>query len=145
MDPHPFDGIDLRQHPEAYRIGRGEYGVFHAQPYKSELLPLWRFRTPAIAEESAAAIYARFCTYRDADDFVGMDVARKYLQMGFTRARRYANHRGGRKYGDDGAELPRSPEDSEKAAAAAIFARYRQLVLDDPAYQQARAAWKHTG
>lgn len=27
-----------------------------------------------------------------------MDMTRKFLQMGMTRARRYANHKGGRKY-----------------------------------------------
>jgi Domain of unknown function (DUF4385) len=36
----PCDGVDLREHPEAYRIGRGEQCVFHAEPYKSELFPL---------------------------------------------------------------------------------------------------------
>jgi hypothetical protein len=29
---------------------------------------------------------------------LGMDMSRKFLQMGFTRSRRYANHRSGRKY-----------------------------------------------
>lgn len=36
--------------------------------------------------------------YENEDDFVGMDMARKFLQMGMTRAKRYANHKGGRKY-----------------------------------------------
>lgn len=31
-----------------------------------------------------------------------MDMARKFLQMGMTRAKRYANHKGGRKYGSGG-------------------------------------------
>ncbi|HEY9893705.1 MAG TPA: DUF4385 family protein, partial [Candidatus Sericytochromatia bacterium] len=31
-------------------------------------------------------------------DFVGADMARKFLQMGYTRSRRYANHKSGRKY-----------------------------------------------
>jgi hypothetical protein len=52
-------------------------------------------------------------------------MARKFLQMRWTRARRYANHKGGRKYDKNtGDELPRT-EDEEKSAAAAIFyARY---------------------
>ena len=29
-------------------------------------------------------------------------MARKFLQMGMTRAKRYANHKGGRKYGAGG-------------------------------------------
>lgn len=48
-------------------------------------------------------------------------MARKFLQMGWTRPRRYANHTGGRKYDKKtGDELPRT-EDPKKAAAAAIF------------------------
>ena len=31
-----------------------------------------------------------------------MDMCRKFLEMGFTRARRYANHKDGKKYGKDG-------------------------------------------
>ena len=31
-----------------------------------------------------------------------MDMARKFLQMGMTRAKRYANHKGGKKYGPGG-------------------------------------------
>ena len=65
------------------------------QPYKSELLPLWRFRTPEVATTSAAALLEKFYAYRVAGDFVGMDMARKYLQMGWTRSRRYADHKGG--------------------------------------------------
>ena len=90
--------MDARAHPESYRVARGEQGVLTVQPYKDELLPLWRFATPEAATESAAAITERFHAYLDAGDFVGADMARKFLQMGFTRARRYANHPGGKKY-----------------------------------------------
>src|SRR5215213_7801538 len=41
---YSYGGVDLREHPEEYRIGRGEQGVFHAEPYKGELLPLWKFK-----------------------------------------------------------------------------------------------------
>ena len=76
MDSHPFDGIDLRARPECYAIGRGEYGLFHAEPYRSELLPLWAFRTPEVAAESIERIRERYEAYAAAEDFVGMDVAR---------------------------------------------------------------------
>ena len=129
-----YANLDLRAHPELYRVGVGEQGVLLVQPYKGELLPHWRFRTPELARESSETLYAMFLTYLDADDFVGADMARKFIQMGFTRARRYANHRGGKKYdgpvpddkkGQSGAhgraELPRDPEDPVKAEAARIF------------------------
>ncbi|MBA3413729.1 MAG: DUF4385 family protein, partial [Chloroflexia bacterium] len=76
------DAIDFRANPERYRIGKGEQGVFHVRPYKDELLPLWRFRTPEIARASAGALWERFLAYRAAADFVGMDMARKTIQMG---------------------------------------------------------------
>jgi hypothetical protein len=85
-----------------YRIGRGETLVLTFEPYKSEILPLWRFRTPAIARESSRAIFAKFLQYERENDFIGMDMSRKFLQMGMTRAKRYANHKGGRKYRVDG-------------------------------------------
>lgn len=115
-----FKNTDFRQHPERYQVGRGEQGVLMVEPYKSEILPHWRFKTPEIAEASARKIMQLFEDYRAADDFVGMDMARKFIQMGYTRARRYANHKGGRKYHADGSELPREINE-EKAASAAIF------------------------
>ena len=116
-----FGSIDFRQHPELYRIGRGEQGVLLIEPYKSEILPHWRFKTVAEAKKSSAYIYKMFLGYLKANDFAGADMARKFLQMGWTRARRYDNHKGGRKYDKTtGEELPRT-EDTEKSAAAAIF------------------------
>ena len=82
----------------SYRIARGEQGVLTFEPYKSELLPLWRFRTVAVARKSAADLWQRFEEFDEQGDFVGMDMARKFIQMGMTRAKRYANHKGGRKY-----------------------------------------------
>lgn len=128
--PHPFDGVDLRARPESYRIGRGEYGVFHAEPYKSELLPLWRLKTPAEAKKSAAAILKKFTAYRSAGDFVGMDVARKYLQMGYTRARRYAKYPGGRKRDS----APADDLDEDKQRSAQVFHEAWRRVANDPEY-----------
>ena len=140
MQPHPFDGIDLREQPEHYRIGRGEYGLFHAQPYKSELLPLWRFKTPDIAEESAQAIYAKYEEYRAAEDFVGMDVARKYIQMGYTRSRRYAKYPGGRKYNDDGSQKIVDAIDPVKQASAEVFQEYLDRIKADEVYRSLKQA-----
>ena len=130
-----FQQVNFREHPELYRVGKGEQGVLLVEPYKSEILPHWRFKTPEIARESADAIYQLFLDYQAQGDLVGMDMARKYLQMGFTRARRYANHKSGRKYDAAGVELPRE-EDPVKAESAQIFyARYQQ-AKDDPEYQR---------
>ena len=75
-----------------YRIGRGEQGVLLVRPYTDIICAHWRFRTPDIALQSATQIYAMFTRYMDQEDFIGMDMCRKFLEMGFTRSRRYANH-----------------------------------------------------
>jgi hypothetical protein len=136
-----FTQINFREHPELYRVGRGEQGVLLVEPYKSELLPHWRFRTPAIAQESAQTIYVLFLAYKDAGDFVGMDMARKFLQMGYTRARRYANHRLGRKYDSaTGEALPQEADSqtNEKAESARIFYTYYVKAKEDAVYQRAK-------
>ncbi len=121
-----FKSIDFRKHPKFYRVGKGEQGVLHVEPYKSEILPHWRFKTPPDARRSSAIIYRMFLAYVRRADLPGADMARKFLQMGWTRARRYANRKSGRKYDlVSGMTLPRN-EDPEKAAAAAIF--YKRYV-----------------
>lgn len=146
---------DLRAHPELYRVGIGEQGVLLVQPYKAELLPHWRFATPEVARESSETIYQMFLDYLAAGDFVGADMARKFLQMGFTRARRYANHKGGKKYdgpvpddkkGQSGshgrAELPRQPEDPVKADSALIFKAKWEEAEANADYAAQKKAWK---
>jgi hypothetical protein len=133
--------IDFRERPECYEIGRGERGVFKVQPYKSELLPLWSFKTPDAARESSAAIWQKFEAYREAEDFVGMDMARKYLQMGYTRAMRYAKYPGGRKYdADRNVRAPQRWADAEKREAALIFDERLKAAKADATYQRLRDA-----
>jgi Domain of unknown function (DUF4385) len=130
-----FETIDFREQPEKYRVGRGEQGVLLVEPYKSEILPHWRFKTTDIAKESSNKIYEMFIQYKLKNDFVGMDMARKFLQMGYTRARRYANYPKGKKYNKDG-DLKRRKIDEEKAASAAIFETKWKLAREDEEYLQ---------
>ena len=139
-----YRNIDFRIHPELYKIGRGEQGVLIVEPYKSEILPYWKFKTPEVAHDSATKIFALFQTYGKNDDFVGMDMARKFLQMGFTRARRYANHASGTKYDNAGNVLPQeaSWELSPKAQSAKIFYSYYEKAKNDPHYLKLKDAHK---
>lgn len=132
-----YESIDFRTHPEKYKIGRGEQGVLMAEPYKSEILPYWRFRTPVIAEESASKIYELFLGYLQEEDFPGADMARKFLMMGWTRARRYANHPSGQKYKKGTCEVLAIAEDNQtsaKAQSAVIFKKIYDKARTDPRY-----------
>ncbi|MDG5821145.1 DUF4385 domain-containing protein [Natronococcus sp. A-GB7] len=135
----PEYDVDFRENPDEYEIGHGEEGVFKVEPYKSELLPLWSYADEESAEDAAEAIYGRYEEYRENDDFPGMDMARKYLQMGYTRAMRYAKYPGGTKYGDDGEELePEEWADEEKREAALVFEEHWERVREDERYRDAK-------
>lgn len=147
-----------RQHNlENYSIGRGEYLVLTHEPYKSFILPHWKFRTVAIATASAKAIYAIFLRFYDeTQDFVGMDMCRKYLQMGMTRAKRYANFKGGRKYdyvkseeGEDvkGEKIQREKGKDhegkeEKEKASLVFRGWWDKARAHEGYKQLKEEWQ---
>ena len=126
-----------------YRIGRGEQGVLLVRPYTNIICRNWRFKTPKIAEKSAVTIYHMYRGFRSLKDFIGMDMCRKFLEMGFTRARRYANHRDGKKY-KDGKVLPQEKDamTCDKAKSATIFKTFRDMVTKDPKYQSMGADWR---
>ena len=127
-----------------YRIGRGEQGVLLVRPYTNDICQYWRFQKPTIAKKSAQKIYEMYADYRAKNDFVGMDMCRKFLEMGFTRARRYANHKDGKKYDENGNVRPQEPDwaTSQKAVSAKIFKTYRDRVTKDSKYISMRKMWR---
>ena len=88
----PTPATDSKELRMSYRIARGEQGVLTFEPYKSILLPYWRFKTVPIAEKSSTDLKAAFDHYVKADDLVGADMARKFTQMGMTRAKVGTKH-----------------------------------------------------
>lgn len=139
-----YDNINFRENPELYRIGRGEQGVLLVEPYKSEICQHWRFRTPEVARASSARIYSIFLDHLATGDFVGADMARKFLMMGWTRARRYANHRSGRKYDENGNVKPQEDDHwtCDKAESARIFKEVYDRARKHPTYKRLYAAWR---
>ena len=128
-----------------YRIGRGEQGVLLVRPYTHDICRFWRFKTPDEAVRSSNKIFAMYLDYRDEKDFIGMDMCRKFLEMGFTRARRYANHNSGRKYKKGTKEiLPQEPDHatSKFAKSAQIFKKVRDIVAKNVTYVSMRKKWR---
>ena len=134
----------FRPNDTRYRIGRGEQGVLLVRPYTDVICRHWRFKTLKEARISSQKIFDMYFDYRIQKDFVGMDMCRKFLEMGFTRARRYANHKDGKKYGKDGKVLPQEKDwaTSEKAKAAKRFKDFRDLVTQDEFYISMRKEWR---
>ena len=139
-----YKNILFRPNDNRYRIGRGEQGVLLVRPYTDVICRHWRFKTLKEAKVSSQKIFDMYLDYRIQKDFVGMDMCRKFLEMGFTRARRYANHRDGKKYGKDGKTLPQEKDwaTSEKAKSARRFKDFRDLVTQDEFYISMRKEWR---
>ena len=138
-----YKNILFKPNDTRYRIGRGEQGVLLVRPYTNDICKHWKFKTPYIAQQSAQKIFDLYLGYRVKKDFVGMDMCRKFLEMGFTRARRYANHKDGKKY-KNGKILPQEKDalTSQKAISARIFKTYRDLCTTDEYYIQLRKKWR---
>ena len=129
---------------ELYRIGRGEQGVLLVRPYTDTICKHWRFKTPEKARKSAEKIYQMFESYKRKGDFIGMDMCRKFLEMGFTRSRRYANHRTGKKYDDEGKVRPQEPDHAtcHFAKSPQIFKQVRDIVAKSETYVTMRKDWR---
>ena len=127
-----------------YRIGRGEQGVLLVRPYTDDICAHWRFKTPKIAIESAHTIFDMYLDYLEQQDFIGMDMCRKFLEMGFTRSRRYANHRDGKKYDKERNVIPQEPDHAtcHFAKSAKIFKIVRDIVAKNTEYVKMRKEWR---
>ncbi|MBX0295621.1 DUF4385 family protein [Haloarcula nitratireducens] len=139
VDDGPEYDLNFREHPERYRHTSDERGAFKISPYKSELLPDWTISDLRPAAEAARTIHDRYREYREAGDFVGMDVAQKYLQMGWTRSMRYAKYPGGQKYVDGREREPEVWYDPEKRRIARVYRFHLDRVRGDDAYERAKA------
>ena len=141
-----YKNIDftVEENRKLYRIGRGEQGVLLVRPYTNDICSHWRFVNEDTARKSAAKIYEMFVEFRRRKDFIGMDMARKFLEMGFTRARRYANHSSGRKYDQNGKVRPQEVDwkTNEKAKAAMVFKQMRDKAAYDDTYKCMRKQWR---
>ena len=136
--------IDYKRNPELYHIGRGQQGVLICEPYKSNICQHWRFKTVQEAESSSQKILSMFYGFVEEEDFVGADMAKKFLHMGFTRARRYANHRDGKKYNVDGSIIPQEPDalTCEKAESAKVFYKTWKEARENEKYLQMKRSHK---
>ena len=141
-------GIDYKEEPHLYKIGRGQQGVLTCEPYKSEICKHWRFKTVELAEISSEKILEMFYEYLKQDDFVGADMAKKFLHMGYTRSRRYANHKDGKKWTNINGEWKILAQESdamtsEKAKSAEIFKVAWVKARTNEKYLKMKKDWRN--
>ncbi|WVF72191.1 hypothetical protein IAT40_007003 [Kwoniella sp. CBS 6097] len=131
--------------PKSYKATKNEVGVFTTPGYSDDIKPLWKFKNAEEAGKSAKAIWSRFEGYRDQGDFIGMDICRKFIQMGRTRSLRYALRKGGRKYDPStGEEKERTGKvyDQGKLDGANIYEKWLDRCWANEEYSRAWEEWK---
>ena len=143
LDYKKLDFTD-KETRKLYRIGRGEQGVLLVRPYTNTICAHWRFKTPREAVISSNRIFGMYLDYRDEKDFIGMDMCRKFLEMGFTRSRRYANHKTGKKYDEEGNVRPQEPDHmtNKFSESAKVFKKVRDIVAKSDDYVKMRKQWR---
>ena len=109
-------------------------------PYTNDICSHWRFVNETTARKSADKIYSMFCDYKEQQDFIGMDMARKFLEMGFTalgmqiilveRSTAMVPYRS------------RHPLHCEKSRAATVFKKVRDKAAYDEKYVIMRKEWR---
>ena len=139
--------VDYRKTPSLYKIGKGQQGVLTCEPYKSEICQHWRFKTPKLAEHSSSKILDMFYKYLSDYDFVGADMAKKFLHMGYTRSRRYANHRDGKKWSKVNGQWSILPQEldamtCDKAKSAEIFKEAWKEARTNKEYLKMKVQWR---
>ena len=141
-----YKNIDFKkpENRKLYRIGRGEQGVLLVRPYTDIICKHWRFKNPFVARTSSRKIFEMFESYKRRGDFIGMDMCRKFLEMGFTRSRRYANHRNGKKYDKEGNVIPQEKDHAtcHFSTSATIFKKTRDVVAKNETYVKMRKQWR---
>lgn len=56
-------------------------------PFMSEIVSYWQYKTLKIDQEFSGEIHEHFEELRKCNDFVGMDMEKKFMQMGYTKYR----------------------------------------------------------
>ena len=127
-----------------YRIGRGEQGVLLVRPYTEDICQHWRFKdVPTLIN---LLIKYTKCSATTGGRKISLVWTWRgsSLKWVLRELRRYANHNSGRKYDVSKTILPQENDalTSEKAQAAQVFKKVRDLAAYDPEYQMMRKQWR---
>ncbi len=78
--------INYKDDPLVYAVTDDCGGMYICEPYKTEILKVWKFTSIEGAKKSSKDILEMFKLYVKNCDFIGADMARKYLQAGSKRS-----------------------------------------------------------
>lgn len=77
-----FANLNFKKEPSFYRVGTEETGIHVVEPYASLILKQFAVDTLGETKKTVIHVEHLFKTFKEENDFIGMDMARKYLQLG---------------------------------------------------------------
>ena len=126
----------------AYQIGDPGDGVMNPEPYWSHLNAMWHFGTDSLAQKSCAKLWKWFLYYHYYGDFIGMDMVRKFIELGTMCATYMEDLRHGRtRYGVEAGqgEMGAVRKCGELTSdAALIFREALDQLQSHPGYLKSR-------
>ena len=135
IEESDLSGTAIKTHNQNYIRHRGSSNL-HLEPYRSELEPLLHFRDPILALTSSQALYDKFLHYKSEGDFAGMDMARKFIQVGHRVISHDAKHDREKACIKEEKTESSSQQivNDEKAKSAGIFEALLKSVKKDEVY-----------
>ena len=120
--------------PDSTPVG----GVLTFEPYRSTLYPLLHIQNLVAATASSKALRDRFLDYDERNDFVGMDMARKFIHLGKIRAMKNSEFEGGRMVDEARVKSEKVEGDyewkEEKINIWKVFERQWRVLMRHPGY-----------
>lgn len=74
--------INYKLKPLMYEVTNDLGGMYICEPYKTDLLSVWKFTDIKVSKSSALKLRDMFFSYVKCGDFVGADLTKKYLKAG---------------------------------------------------------------
>jgi len=130
--------VNYKKDPEEYDTSTGVSGVFSVSPYKDQLIKDFTFKNVKQSRKSAKNLYNKFKLYREKMDFIGMDMTRKFLELGYLQSLRFSKFPGGKKYTKSGNVRRVDYKQDEKLEISKIYKRYLNLVNSDKVYKRTK-------
>lgn len=138
--------INVKEHPELYIVDNNLKGIYSFEPYKSELLPLFKYKSVKGAKRSIDKLKYRFNKYLENQDFIGCNLTLKYLKAGYIFSQRYSRYENGRRY-EDGEEkepLKIKDRDKEKMEITRMYKKVWEEVRSSEDYKKLKKEFRQS-
>ena len=138
VDNQEKEIINVKENPELYIVDNGLKGMYTFEPYKSLLLPLFKYKSQKAAKRSTEKLLYQF-NKNLGEDFIACNMCVKYLRAGVIFSRRYNRYgKSGRVYDENGERkgmLKIKDRDKEKMDITRMYEKALKECVSNEEYK----------